>query len=49
MGTRIRRMNVLGGFESSTKVIGAEQAETLLEASTAVALIVVVELSGTWT
>jgi hypothetical protein len=42
-------MNVFGGRESSTKVIGAEQAETLSEASVAVALRLVLESSGTWT
>jgi hypothetical protein len=47
--TRIRSMNVLGGFESSTKVIGAEQAETLAIVSVAVALNVVCESSGTCT
>jgi hypothetical protein len=42
-----RLIKVCGGRESSTKLIGAEQAETLLEASVAVALRVVVESSGT--
>jgi hypothetical protein len=44
-----RLIKVCGGRESSTKLIGAEQAETLLETSWAVALKVVVESSGTWT
>jgi hypothetical protein len=42
-------MYVCGGRESSTKEIGTEQAEELLDASTAVALSIVVESSGTWT
>ena len=39
-------MNVRGGRESSTKVIGAEHGETLADASVAVALKVVLESSG---
>jgi hypothetical protein len=42
-----RLMKVPGGRESSTYVIGAEHAETLSEASLAVALNVVFESFGT--